>query len=119
MISFLVPGPPLSHHMTCTRFLQAHLCPRFKPTFARSQAATLCTKTRISFFSLLVGKIESNKMSGREVTLNIKKKPTMFKWFRKTKHTLGLYCADQGLSTIGKKADLIDRLPQVASWKMT
>ena len=49
-------------------------------------------------------------MSGREAILNKERALTQFEWFRKTKHTLRLRCADHGLSTTGKKADLVARL---------
>lgn len=49
-------------------------------------------------------------MSGKEVILNKEKKLTRFGLFKKTKHTLKLRCADHGLSSVGKKADLVDRL---------
>ena len=47
-------------------------------------------------------------MSVREKLLNKERKLTWFDWFRKTKGTLKLRCADHGLSAMGKKAELVD-----------
>ena len=49
-------------------------------------------------------------MSARDQILEKDRKLTRFDWFRKTKQTLRLRCADNGLQTDGKKAVLIDRL---------
>ena len=49
-------------------------------------------------------------MSARAKILEKDRLLTRFEWFRKTKETLKLRCADYGLPTTGKKADLIDRV---------
>ena len=49
-------------------------------------------------------------MSARDIILSKERKLTRFDFFKKTKRELKLRCADHGLLTTGKKADLIDRL---------
>ena len=46
----------------------------------------------------------------QEVIRGKERRLSRFDWFRKTKNTLQLRCAAYGLSTVGKKANLIDRL---------
>ena len=46
----------------------------------------------------------------QEVIRGKKRRLSRFDWFRKTKNTLQLRCAAYGLSTVGKKANLIDGL---------
>ena len=49
-------------------------------------------------------------MSAREVIKEREKRLTKYDWFRKTKQTLQMRCTEYGLSTTGKKAELIERL---------
>ena len=49
-------------------------------------------------------------MSAQDIILSKERKLTMFDFFKKTKREIKLCCADHGLLTTGKKADLIDRL---------
>ena len=46
----------------------------------------------------------------QEVISGKERRLSRFDWFRKTKQTLQLRCAAYGLSTVGKKANLIDRI---------
>ena len=49
-------------------------------------------------------------MSAQGIILSKERKLTRFDFFKKTKHEVKLLCADHGLLTMGKKADLIDQL---------
>ena len=49
-------------------------------------------------------------MSGRDKVLARDRKISRFAWLKERKHILRLRCAEYGLSTAGKKPDLVDRL---------
>ena len=49
-------------------------------------------------------------MSGREKILARDRKVSRFAWLKERKQILRLRCAEYGLSTAGKKPDLVDRL---------